>query len=264
MQLGLLARDLDTRKIVLLRRRGGIAPRGDRPLELGPGHLMPSLGGWLSVVNLRTDRTALLASKRLPKRDGELVECAGRLIDLVEPSPLLVSVASPLNLMKELFTVKGAGTLVKRGTPITRHDSYATVDVPRLKALIEASFGKALAPDYFERPILAVYLDEQYRGAAIFHPGDAAAYLSKFSVEPQAQGEGVGFDLWQAFSSSGFSAFFSGARARQSRLALVFRRGRRHGAAAALACLVARARARENRLCHRRGRTSCRALLERF
>lgn len=207
VQLGLLARDLDTRKIVLLRRRGGIAPRGDRPLELGPGHLMPSLGGWLSVVNLRTDRTALLASKRLPKRDGELVECAGRLIDLVEPSPLLVSVASPLNLMKELFTVKGAGTLVKRGTPITRHDSYATVDVPRLKALIEASFGKALAPDYFERPILAVYLDEQYRGAAIFHPGDAAAYLSKFSVEPQAQGEGVGFDLWQAFSRD-FPRFF--------------------------------------------------------
>ncbi len=199
VQLGMLARDLDTRKIVLLRRRGGLAPRGERPLELGPGHLMPSVGGWISVVNLRADRTALLASKRLPKRDGELLECANRLIELQEPNPLLVSVASPLNLMKELFTVKGAGTLVKRGTPIVRHDSFATVDVPRLRALVEASFGRTLVPDFFEQPILAVYLDEQYRGAAIFHAGEAGAYLSKFSVEPQAQGEGMGLDLWQAF-----------------------------------------------------------------
>jgi hypothetical protein len=197
--LGLLARDLDTRKIVLLRRRGGLSARGDRPLELGPGHLMPSVGGWISVVNLRADRAALLASKRLSKRDTELLECANRLIELVVPNPLLVSVASPLNLMKELFTVKGAGTLVKRGTPITRHDSYATVDVPRLRALVEASFGRTLVPDFFERQPLAVYLDEQYRGAAIFLPGESVPYLSKFSVEPQAQGEGMGNDLWQAF-----------------------------------------------------------------
>lgn len=197
--LGMLARDLDTRKIVLLRRRGGLSARGDRPLELGPGHLMPSVGGWISVVNLRADRQALLASKRLSKRDTELLEGANRLIELVDPNPLLVSVASPLNLMKELFTVKGAGTLVKRGTPITRHDSYATIDVPRLRALVEASFGRTLAPDFFERPPLAVYLDEQYRGAAIFLPGTDIAYLSKFSVEPQAQGEGMGNDLWQAF-----------------------------------------------------------------
>lgn len=197
--LGMLARDLDTRKIVLLRRRGGLSARGDRPLELGPGHLMPSVGGWISVVNLRADRAALLASKRLSKRDTELLECGNRLIELVQPDTLLVSVASPLNLMKELFTVKGAGTLLKRGTPITRHDTYATVDVPRLRALMEASFGRTLQPDFFERPMLACYLDEQYRGAAIFLPGDAAAYLSKFTVEPQAQGEGMGNDLWQAF-----------------------------------------------------------------
>jgi len=207
VQLGQLARDLDTRKIVLLRRRGGLAPRGDRPLELGPGHLMPSVGGWISVVNLRTDRAGLQASKRLPKRDGELLDCAARLIEIVEPSPLLVSVASPLNLMKELFTVKGAGTLVKRGTPIVRHESFATVDVPRLRALVEASFGRTLVPDFFEQPILAAYVDEQYRGAAIFHPGDAGAYLSKFSVEPQAQGEGMGFDLWSAFNRD-FQHFF--------------------------------------------------------
>lgn len=206
-RLAELARSLDTRKVVLLRRRGGLRPRGDRPLELGPGHLVPSLGGWISVVNLRADHAALVASKRLPKRDGELLDCAARLIELVHPNPLLVSVSSPLTLMKELFTVKGAGTLVKRGTPIARHDSYANVDVARLRALVEASFGRSLVPDFFERPPLAVYLDEQYRGAVIVHPAAPAPYLSKFAVEPQAQGEGMGNDLWQAVARD-FPSFF--------------------------------------------------------
>jgi hypothetical protein len=202
-----ITRGLDTRKVVLLRRRGGLAPRGDRPLELGPGHLVPSLGGWISVVNLRADYAALVASKRLPKRDGELLDVAARLIEQTAPNPLFVSVASPLNLMKELFTVKGAGTLVKRGTPIVRHGSYDDIDLPRLRTLIEASFARPLVRDFFERPPLAVYLDEHYRGAAIVHTAGAAPYLTKFAVEPQAQGEGMGNDLWQALARD-FPSFY--------------------------------------------------------
>jgi hypothetical protein len=206
-RLAELARALDTRKFVLLRRRGGLSARGDGPLELGPGHLLPSLGRWISVVNLRTDHALLDASKRLTKRDAQLLDCASRLIELVAPNPLLVSVASPLNLMKELFTVKGAGTLVKRGTPIVRHESYAGLDLARLRALVDASFGRTLVPGFFEKAPLAVYLDENYRGAAIVHPGGGAPYLSKFAVEPQAQGEGMGNDLWAALSRD-FSSLF--------------------------------------------------------
>jgi acetylglutamate kinase len=206
-RLGELAHALDTRKLVLLRRRGGLGLRGDEPLELAPGHALPSLGGWISVVNLRTDRGALAQSKRLPKRDGELLECAARLIDRVEPNPLLVSVASPLNLMRELFTVKGAGTLIKRGTAVERRDGYEGVDVARLAALVEASFGRSLSPDFFEKPPLAVLLDAEYRGAAILHPAEPAPYLSKFAVLPEAQGEGIGYDLWQALSRD-FPSFF--------------------------------------------------------
>jgi acetylglutamate kinase len=195
-RLASVARVLDTRKVVLLRRRGGLAPRGDRPLELDGGRAIAP-GSWLSVVNLRTDRAPLQASRRLSKRDGELLDTAARLIELVAPNPLLVSVASPLNLLRELFTVKGAGTLIKRGTPIARHDSYDTLDVPRLRALVEASFGRTLVPHFFDQPPAAVYLDEQYRGAAILHPG-TLPYLTKFAVLPQAQGEGMGNDIWQA------------------------------------------------------------------
>jgi len=206
-RLGDLARALDTRKLVLLRRRGGLGLRGEGPLELAPGHALPSLGGWISVVNLRTDRGALVASRRFPKRDGELLDCAGRLIDRVAPNPLLVSVASPLNLMRELFTVKGAGTLVKLGAPVERFDAYDAVDVARIAALVQASFGRTLAPDFFSKPPLAVLLETEYRGAAILQASEPAPYLSKFAVLPEAQGEGIGFDLWQAITRD-FPSFF--------------------------------------------------------
>ncbi|HEX6764364.1 MAG TPA: hypothetical protein VF103_02775, partial [Polyangiaceae bacterium] len=206
-RLGALARELDTRKLVLLRRRGGLGLRGPEPLELAPGHALPSHGGWISVVNLRTDRDDLVASKRFPKRDGELLHCAARLIDNVAPNPLLVSVASPLNLMRELFTVKGAGTLIKLGTPVERHDGYGPLDVARIGTLVQASFGRALAPSFFDMAPLAVFVDAEYRGAAIVHPSEPAPYLSKFAVLPEAQGEGIGFDLWQAITRD-FPSFF--------------------------------------------------------
>lgn len=206
-RLAELARALDTRKLVLLRRRGGLGMRGEGPPELAPGHALPSFGGWISVVNLRTDRDGLAQSKRFPKRDGELLDCAARLIDRVTPNPLLVSVASPLNLMKELFTVKGAGTLIKRGTPVERHDDYSALDVSRLAALVEASFGRPLSPDFFQKPPLAVLLDAEYRGAAILHPAEPAPYLSKFAVLPEAQGEGIGYDLWQMLTRD-FPSYF--------------------------------------------------------
>jgi acetylglutamate kinase len=193
-----IARGLDTRKIVLLRRRGGIPARADRPIQLAPGHTLSASGGWVSVINLRTDREPLLAAKRFGKRDLELIEGAHTLVRAVGMSSLLVSLTSPLNLLKELFTVKGAGTLIKAGTEILRHDSYADVDTGRIRQLFEESFGRPLAPDFFERPPLAVYCEASYRGAAILHAKPPAPYLTKFAVMPEAQGEGIGHDLWHA------------------------------------------------------------------
>lgn len=187
--IGDLARALDTRKIVLLRRRGGLSARA---MATRAGRLDTRL----SVVNLNTDRDALLAAKRLGKREAELVELAGSLIR--ESSSLFVSVTSPLNLLKELFTVKGAGTLIKRGSAVQRKSSYAELDQARLHALLEESFGRTLLPGFFERPPLAVYLEADYRGAGIVFDGSLAPYLGKFAVERQAQGEGIGNDLWQA------------------------------------------------------------------
>ena len=192
VQLGELARHLNTRKLALLRRRGGFRPlaakRADAQLSVAEGRI--------SIINLTTDKGRIPAGT-LSKRDGELLTASDRLIELAEPSPLLISITSPLNLLKELFTVKGAGTLIKRGSAVERHESYATLDVPRLKRLLETAFGKELSPSFFELPPLAVYVDASYRGAAVVHDAYPAPYLSKFAVLPEAQGEGIGRDIWE-------------------------------------------------------------------
>ncbi|HEX7672397.1 MAG TPA: hypothetical protein VF395_22540, partial [Polyangiaceae bacterium] len=102
------------------------------------------------------------------------------------------------------------GTLVKRGTAIERHESYETVDVPRLALLLESSFGKKLLPEFFERAPLAVYLEENYRAAAIIVAGPLAPYLTKFAVDRVAQGEGMGRDLWEAIARDHKALFWRG------------------------------------------------------
>ena len=199
-ELGVLAKALDTRKFVPLRRRGGLKPRANGKLELAPGYSLPTDAGRISIINLRTDRDGIASGKALPKRDAELLAAAERLIAFSQPSPMLASITSPLNLLKELFTVKGAGTLVKLGSAVLRHQSYAEVDTERLRRLLEASFGRALDAQFFEQPPLAAYVESEYRGAAVVYASAPVPYLSKFAVEPEAQGEGMGRDLWQAMS----------------------------------------------------------------
>jgi acetylglutamate kinase len=190
---------LGTRKFVLLRRRGGLGKRSEKLPEAGDraGQGVGADNGKLSVINLHT---AQAFNKVLPKRDFELLETARQLIDQVEPLPLLVSVTSPLNLLKELFTVKGAGTLIKRGAQVQRFHSYEDLDPERLRALLQSSFQKPLEEGFFDKPPVAVYLDAEYRGAAILTTGSHVPYLSKFAVLPEAQGEGIGNDLWFAMS----------------------------------------------------------------
>lgn len=196
-QLGELCQQLGTRKLALLRRRGGFRPLAGKRSDAQRADAQLSVTeGRISIINLTTD-SPRIAPGTLSKRDSELLSASDRLIQLAEPNPLLVSITSPLNLLKELFTVKGAGTLVKRGSVVERHTSYATLDVARLKQLLETSFGKGLAPGFFDLPPLAVYVDAAYRGAAIVHDAYPAPYLSKFAVQPEAQGEGIGRDIWE-------------------------------------------------------------------
>lgn len=198
VRIGSLAQQLGTRKIVLLRRQGGLGPHDVQRIELGSGHFLPAHAGGISVVNLRTDHDALTASGLLAKADLELLTSVRTMLEHANLPSTTLSVTSPLALLNELFTVRGAGTLVKLGSAIHRYTRYGDVDQNRLALLLESSFKRPLVPGFFDTEPTAIYLEEGYRGAAILQPGHQGAFLTKFAVDPLAQGEGIGQDLWRA------------------------------------------------------------------
>jgi acetylglutamate kinase len=148
---------------------------------------------------LRTDYETLDQLGALDDEDSSLLRGVKTLLESGAGSSLQANVTAPLALLRELFTVRGAGTLIKRGTPILKTTDYAKLDQVRLRSLLESSFSRKLVGDFFERPLLAVYHEPSYRAAAILEPSPVASVLSKFAVDPVAQGEGMGRDIWQVF-----------------------------------------------------------------
>jgi GNAT superfamily N-acetyltransferase len=211
-QIGALAGQLSSRKVVLLRQRGSLKPR-DESARLGPAYRLLWDGGQVAVLNLRHDLPLLTESGLLRQDDATLAKLVGVLLDGAGQRQLTVSVTEPWSMLRELFTVKGAGTLIKMGTELERHTSYATLDRQRLTGLLERSFGRQLAADFFARPPLAVYLEPSYRGAAILEDSEVGPFLTKFAVEPIAQGEGIGQDLWQALTRDHHSVLWRAAKA---------------------------------------------------
>jgi acetylglutamate kinase len=182
-ELAAKAAALGTRKLVFLGRRSGLQPQG---------------GAVISLVDL-----AQPAPAELPPQQAALLARLPALVDRIAQAGqrVTVSVTSPLDLLRELFTVKGAGTLVRRGARVTRHRGWDELDAARLRALVEEAFGRALAADLRARPLVCAYVADDYRGAAIVTDTPLAPYLSKFAVTTVARGEGVGGDLWRALAA---------------------------------------------------------------
>lgn len=163
------------------------------------GGLTDEHGAIRSAVNLAEDYEALVADHALdPESKRKLVEIAALLGEL--PPTSSVSITSPDHLAKELFTHRGAGTLVRRGEKVIVHDDFSTIDAARLRALLEECFGKKLDDAYFQtKKPWRIYLSESYRATAILTMEGGVPYLDKFAVTNEAQGEGIGGSIWQRF-----------------------------------------------------------------
>jgi acetylglutamate kinase len=163
----------------------------------GTGGLLDGEGRVIDSINLSTEYDHLMAQ---PWINGGMRLKIEQIRDLLDNLPLAssVSITRPAELAKELFTHKGSGTLIRRGEKVLRFDSWDGVDLPRLRGLIESSFGRRLVEDYFERTTpLRVYISENYRTAVILTLAEGLTYLDKFAVLDEAQGEGLGRAVWQ-------------------------------------------------------------------
>ncbi|MGX5174394.1 acetylglutamate kinase [Aliikangiella sp. IMCC44653] len=187
-----LAIALNPYKIIFLTPTGGILDENKKII---------------SSINLVTDYSHLLASDWL--KGGmklkliQIATCLSRL-----PTTTSVSITTPSNLAKELFTHKGSGTLVRRGESIMLHDSIESIKTHKLKNLIETSFAQTLSKNYFESsPIEKAIITYSYRAAAVLSKFGENYFLDKFVVAPEAKGEGLGKVVWKKLLSY-FPEFF--------------------------------------------------------
>lgn len=163
----------------------------------GTGGLLDADGAVIDSINLSTEYEHLIAQ---PWINGGMRVKIEQIKDLLDTLPLTssVSITKPAELAKELFTHKGSGTLVRRGERVLRVTDWSELDLDRMRELIESSFGRTLVADYFERTrLFRAYVSENYRAALILTEEEGIAYLDKFAVLDDAQGEGLGRAVWQ-------------------------------------------------------------------
>jgi len=162
----------------------------------GTGGLLDENGEVIDSINLSTEYDHLIAQ---PWINGGMRVKLEQIKDLLDTLPLTssVSITRPADLAKELFTHKGSGTLVRRGEQVLRATAWDSLDLARLRDLIESSFRRTLAADYFSSTrLLRAYVSENYRAAVILTEEEGMVYLDKFAVLDDAQGEGLGRAVW--------------------------------------------------------------------
>lgn len=123
------------------------------------------------------------------------------------PRSSSVAIISPDALQKELFTDSGAGTLLRRGYKLYKHDTIEAVGQDRLRKVLterdeEITSGRKSAAEVLSglsKTPFSIYGDEPFDVVAIVsHPVGEVAVLNKFL--PSANGilNGVVDNVWSS------------------------------------------------------------------
>ena len=170
-------------KVIFLSPTGGLLDRQDRII---------------SAVSLTNDYEALMKQPWVHSGMRLKLQQINEMLQKL-PDDTSVSITSASHLTRELFTYRGAGTLVRKGEAINVFRDPDAETLTRVKTLVESSFQRTLRDDWFgnlDNPL--VLLSETGRAAAIMTEGvDGVPYLDKFTVTSEAQGEGLGAAVWQ-------------------------------------------------------------------
>ncbi|NNE58900.1 MAG: hypothetical protein HKN36_12400 [Hellea sp.] len=180
--------NLQPAKVIFLQPSGGITADGRR----------------VAVINI--DANPIHKLDNLSEGQKRFIQTAQTLLR-ADKSKSVYVIASPLNLLPELFTVKGSGTLIRKGARFKTHKSIKKAGMRALKKSIESGFDKKITSDIREWPVKSLFLEEKFRAGAIITELSRLTYLSKFWVIKEAQGEGIARDLWDQIESD-FDSFF--------------------------------------------------------
>ncbi len=156
-------------------------------------------GQLLNVINDTQEVKKLIDDGTISEGMIPKVEAGMKVLHKL-PAESSVVITDPAQLMKELFTHQGGGTLLRHGDAITHLPSISAVDQDAVRSLIETAFNKRLVDDYFDtlpEDTEVFITDRGYRGIAIVIPGKEGepAYLDKLVVRPEEAGHGIGDEI---------------------------------------------------------------------
>jgi len=178
---------LQPHKVIFLSPTGGLLDRQDRII---------------SAVSLTNDYEALMRQPWVHSGMRLKLQQINEMLQQL-PDNASVSITSAAHLTRELFTYRGAGTLVRKGEAINVYEAPDAETLAAVKQLVEKSFQRKLRDGWFEQlnePL--VLLSETRRAAAVITKGiDGLPYLEKFIVTSEAQGEGLGAAIWQVVNA---------------------------------------------------------------
>jgi len=161
----------------------------------------------ISLIHLKNDYENLCKNGKLSKKELEFLSSAYELLSTNSSYLRSISITTPACLLKELFTIKGSGTLIKLGTKIEIIDGIEKVDKLKLLQLLETAFQKKVKTEFFDSKIDFIILEINYRGAAILKRHELGYILSKSAVDEISRGEGIGREIWDKMRAN-FSKIF--------------------------------------------------------
>lgn len=180
MNLTALVSELKPNKIIFLQPSGGLNVNGVRRANLTTSELPEFMEREnFSAGQIRFLDSVLELEKTATARRSYVI-------------------ASPLNLLRELFTTRGSGTLIRRGIEINRAERFEAFDLPALSRALELAFERRVKPRFFDKPLHQAFIEADYRAGALFTDQAGLPYLSKFFVLREARGEGIARDVWDA------------------------------------------------------------------
>ncbi|TGM16984.1 acetylglutamate kinase [Leptospira selangorensis] len=169
-----LCKELRTKKLILLTTRSGLHNSEDKKI---------------SILDFESTET-------LQKEDELLFKECKMIFEYTGDPNLQIAITSAPSLLKELFTIKGSGTLLRKKNKIEFHTDFQKIDPERLNGLIEDSFGRGLKQGFWNKEFSGIVLESEYKGCALLQNTPWGTFLSKFAVNEIARGEGVGRDIW--------------------------------------------------------------------
>ena len=178
MNLAGLTKALQPQKIIFLQPSGGLNENGVRRANLTIAELPEFMETeTFSAGQVRFLDSVLLLEKSAKARRSYVI-------------------ASPLNLLGELFTTNGSGTLIRRGIDFQKGRAFKDFETSKLTHALESAFDKRLKPSFYKTPLYAGFIESEYRGGALFKEQAGIPYLSKFFVTREARGDGIAKDIW--------------------------------------------------------------------